>query len=221
MPNVPQKGKIIIKKTGEVFSSVKESDGFYQPVYALDGLAGAEYQIIALEDIYTPDGTLSLTVTNKRIIGKVQVIKISSKDHGKKLSGAEFEIYLDINGNKAFDPDVDTLYGKLSETETGVYELDGLTHGGYLLFESKAPEGFQKDDRFFYFQIASDGEVITIENERGVGFVNEPVPTVPGEPSSPQTGDNSHIWLWILLASGSLAGVIAISIVGRKKRKSL
>ena len=39
--------------------------------------------------------------------------------------------------------------------------------------------------------------------------------------SSPQTGDNSHIWLWILLASGSLAGVIAISIVGRKKRKSL
>ena len=172
-------------------------------------------------DINTDGQVISLTITNKRIIGKVQVIKISSKDHEKKLSGAEFEIYLDVNGNKAFDPGIDTLYGKLSETELGVYELDGLTRGGYLLFESKAPEGFQKDDRYFYFQITSDGEVIMIENEKGVGFVNEPIPTAPSEASSPQTGDNSHIRLWILLASGSLAGVIAISIVGRKKRKSL
>ena len=172
-------------------------------------------------DINTDGQVISLTVTNKRIIGKVQVIKISSKDHEKKLSGAEFEIYLDVNGNKAFDPDIDTLYGKLSETELGMYELDGLTHGGYLLFESKAPEGFQKDDRYFYFQITSDGEVIMIENEKGVGFVNEPIPTAPSEPSSPQTGDNSHIRLWILLASGSLAGIIAITLVGRKKRKSL
>ena len=172
-------------------------------------------------DINTDGQVISLTITNKRIIGKVQVIKISSKDHERKLSGAEFEIYLDVNGNKVFDPGIDTLYGKLSETELGVYELDGLTRGGYLLFESKAPEGFQKDDRYFYFKIVSDGEVITIENERGVGFVNEPVPTAPDEPSSPQTGDNSHIRLWILLASGSLAGIIAITLVGREKRKSL
>lgn len=65
------------------------------------------------------------------------------------LSGAEFEIYLDVNGNQTFDPGIDTLIGKLTESETGFYEMDGLKHNGYFLFESKAPEGFQKDDRYF------------------------------------------------------------------------
>lgn len=56
--NVAQKGVIHIKKTGEVFSSVTESDGIYQPVYSVQGLPGAVYEITAAEDIYTLDGTL-------------------------------------------------------------------------------------------------------------------------------------------------------------------
>ncbi len=31
--NMPQKGQITITKTGEVFASVQENDGLYQPVY--------------------------------------------------------------------------------------------------------------------------------------------------------------------------------------------
>lgn len=166
---------------------------------------------------------LSLTAVNKHVTGKVQVVKISSKDHSKLLSGAEFEIYLDVNGNQTFDPGIDTLIGKLTESEIGFYEMDGLKHNGYFLFESKAPDGFQKDDRYFYFQIKNNRETVMVENEKGVGFVNEPVPTphTPGDPSSPQTGDNSHILLWILLASGSLIAVITLTFAGRKKRKSL
>lgn len=57
-PNMPQKGTITVSKSGEVFSSVTEADGLYQPVYALAGLAGAVYEITAAEDIITPDGTL-------------------------------------------------------------------------------------------------------------------------------------------------------------------
>ena len=56
-----QKGQITISKTGEVFSSVTETDGIYQPVYAEGGLAGAVYALTAAEDVYTPDGTLRLT----------------------------------------------------------------------------------------------------------------------------------------------------------------
>ena len=56
--NMPQKGVIKISKTGEVFASVAESDGVYQPVYSVQGLPGAVYEITAAEDIYTPDGTL-------------------------------------------------------------------------------------------------------------------------------------------------------------------
>lgn len=73
---------------------------------------------------------------------------------------------------------------------------------------------------YFYFQISSDGETVTVENEKGVGFVNEPVPTPhqPGDPSSPPDRGNSHILLWIILASGSLAMLVILSIAGRKKR---
>ena len=57
-PNTAQKGVIRISKSGEVFSSVTEADGIYQPVFTVKGLAGAVYEITAAEDIITPDGTL-------------------------------------------------------------------------------------------------------------------------------------------------------------------
>ena len=56
--NMPQKGQLTISKSGEVFASVQENDGLYQPVYEVQGLPGAVYDVIADEDIYTGDGTL-------------------------------------------------------------------------------------------------------------------------------------------------------------------
>ena len=56
--NLAQKGTITVSKSGEVFSSVSENNGLYQPVYAVSGLEGAVYEITAAEDIYTLDGTL-------------------------------------------------------------------------------------------------------------------------------------------------------------------
>lgn len=56
--NAPQKGVIKLRKSGEIFSSVSESDGFYQPVYEAKGLSGAVFEITAAEDIITLDGTL-------------------------------------------------------------------------------------------------------------------------------------------------------------------
>lgn len=56
--NMAQKGKILIYKTGEVFSSVIEQNGFFQPAYSMKGLDGTVYEIAAKEDICTPDGTL-------------------------------------------------------------------------------------------------------------------------------------------------------------------
>ena len=56
--NMAQKGTITVSKSGEVFSSVNEAGGLYQPVYTVRGLEGAVYEITAAEDIYTLDGTL-------------------------------------------------------------------------------------------------------------------------------------------------------------------
>ena len=56
--NMPQKGVIRVSKSGEAFASVIETNGIWQPVYEVQGLEGAVYEIVAAEDIYTPDGTL-------------------------------------------------------------------------------------------------------------------------------------------------------------------
>ena len=172
--------------------------------------------------------TVSETAVNERQKVVISLLKKLESDNtygvglGEEYKNIRFGLYLDVNGNKAYDPDIDTLYGELSEADTGVYELSGLKHGGYLLLETKAPDGFTKDDRYFYFPIQKDGETVIVENEIGVGFTNEPIPTpTPKYPDSPQTGDNSKLWLWILLASGSLTVLITVSIVSRKKRKAL
>lgn len=57
-PNTAQKGVIKISKSGEVLSFVTEADGLYHPVFSVQGLPGAVYEITAAEDIITPDGTL-------------------------------------------------------------------------------------------------------------------------------------------------------------------
>lgn len=56
--NIAQKGTITVSKTGEVFSTVSQTDRLCQPVYETKGLQGAVYEITAAEDVYTLDGTL-------------------------------------------------------------------------------------------------------------------------------------------------------------------
>lgn len=58
--NIAQKGTITVSKEGEVFSHVAEAGGLYQPQYEVQGQPGAVYDITALEDIVTPDGTVHL-----------------------------------------------------------------------------------------------------------------------------------------------------------------
>lgn len=93
--NAPQKGTIQITKTGEVFSSVVESNGVYQPIYENENLEGVVYEIIANEDIYTQDGTLRAkkgevvdTITTKKkngatskplYLGKYEVLEKQAK----------------------------------------------------------------------------------------------------------------------------------------------
>ena len=66
----PQKGKISVLKKGEMFSSVKEENGVFMPIYSEKGLKGAEFEVTAAEDIYTADGTLRIKAgeTADRII---------------------------------------------------------------------------------------------------------------------------------------------------------
>ncbi len=68
--NIAQKGTITVGKTGEVFSSVTETDGIYQPVYAVGNVPDTHYVITAVGDIYTPDGTLRYQ--DEQVVARLQ-----------------------------------------------------------------------------------------------------------------------------------------------------
>lgn len=172
----------------------------------------------------TKDGELlSLAITNEFVSGTVRVIKLCQEDNNKRLGGAIFELYIDTDNNGVFDPNVDKLVGTLTEKELGVYEYGNLRYGGYFVYESKAPDEYIKDDRYFYFKITEAGQTVVIENEKGVGFVNEPIPIPepePEVPTSPQTGDNTNVWSAVVVGLTSLVVITIISIKLKKYNKS-
>lgn len=116
---------------------------------------------------------IEVEIENTRIRGTVQLTKTDRDYPDNKLTGAEFTVYRDSNGNKELDAD-DALLGTLTETGIGVYEMPDLLYGGYIVKETKAPEGFYLDDNAYYFEITEDGKTVTVENEAGKGFVNAP-----------------------------------------------
>ena len=116
---------------------------------------------------------IEVEIENTRICGTVQLTKVDKDYPDNKLTGAEFTVYRDSNGNKELDAD-DELVGTLTETGIGVYEISDLLYGGYYVKETKAPEGFYLDGNAYYFEITEDGKIVTVENEAGKGFVNAP-----------------------------------------------
>lgn len=135
-----------------------------------DSLKHAE-QIITIEN--EPDSGLFL---NTPIKGSVELKKVDAEYPENKLSGAEFEIYNDVDGDGKYTEGTDTLYYRtVEETETGIYRLSDIRYGKYLIHETKAPEGFYLDKNYYGFSITENGKTEIVENEAGKGFVNEPI----------------------------------------------
>ena len=131
--------------------------------------------ILALEmhHVYVDsDGeTIEIVMTNEHIKGNVLLTKFDADYPENKLTGAVFAVYLDVNGDGKLD-DGDIFVADLAETEKGLYELKDLPYGKYLLLETVAPEGFEKDENAYPFEIRENGETVAVENETGIGFFN-------------------------------------------------
>ncbi len=123
----------------------------------------------------TDEEVIEITIENEFITGSVKTTKVDKEYPDNKLSGAVFEVYVDVDGNGEFDPEIDLFVGAMTETEDGIYEMHDLRYNGYFLYEKTAPEGFLKDDGYHYFEIRNDGETVIVENEAGVGFTNQPI----------------------------------------------
>ena len=114
---------------------------------------------------------VEISLANERIYGNLRLTKVDKDYPDNKLTGAEFEVYRDTNGNKELD-EGDELLGKMEETSTGIYEMTHIEYGGVFVKETKAPEGFLLDENAYYVEIAEHGKIYEVENEAGKGFVN-------------------------------------------------
>ena len=114
---------------------------------------------------------VEISLANERIYGDLRLTKVDKDYPDNKLTGAEFEVYRDTNGNKKLDEGDEPL-GKLEETSTGIYEMSHILYGGVFVRETKAPEGFLLDENAYYVEITENGKIYEVENEAGIGFTN-------------------------------------------------
>ena len=114
---------------------------------------------------------VEISLVNERVYGDLRLTKVDKNYPDNKLTGAEFEVYRDTNGNKELD-EGDELLGKLEETSTGIYEMSHILYGGVFVKETKAPEGFLLDENAYYVEITENGKIYEVENEAGIGFTN-------------------------------------------------
>lgn len=157
-PNTPQKGTITITKTGEVFASVSNSGDIYQPVYSVQGLSGAVYEVTAAEDIITPDGTLryakgtvvatvktgddGTAVTEPLYLGKYEIKEITAP-YGMVLSDEIHTVELTYAGQEV----------SITETATGFYNERQRV-------EISLSKLMEQDERF---QIGMNDEILSVQ----------------------------------------------------------
>lgn len=141
--NTAQKGKISVRKTGDIFTRVNKAssaytdeDGnlienptTYTPVFETGNLAGAVFQVIASEDIITADGTVRA---------------------------------------KAGD-----VVAELITDENGYAETDLLYLGKYEVKEITAPNGYVLNSKSQFIELVYAGQEIEVRDTVNAAFVND------------------------------------------------
>ena len=141
--NTAQKGKISVRKTGDIFARVQrtssaytdeagnliENPATYTPVFEIGNLAGAVFQVIASEDIITADGTVRA---------------------------------------KAGD-----VVAELITDENGYAETDLLYLGKYEVKEIRAPYGYVLNSESQFVELVYAGQEIEVRDTVNAAFVND------------------------------------------------
>ncbi len=141
--NTAQKGKISVRKTGDIFTSVTTASSAYTdengemivnpttntPVFASGNLSGAVFQVIAAEDIITLDGT----------------VRASAGD----------------------------VVSEITTDENGYAESDLLYLGKYEIKEITAPYGYVQNTESQFVGLTYAGQEIAVLDTVNTSFVND------------------------------------------------
>ena len=192
--------------TAEATFTPKAPTGEVEMTFTFDARElTAETEVVVFETLYRDklefathaditDG--DQTVKILPLHGSISTIKVDAGDSQHRLSGAVFGIYRDVNGDGRYTEGIDTFVGNMREKGTGVYELDGLLYGKFLIHEKQAPSGFSQDKNYYSFEITRDGEKVQFEVKPGRNFPNS---------AFPKTGSSNH---------GVYAALLALAVSG-------
>ncbi|UUN18368.1 choice-of-anchor A family protein [Bacillus cereus] len=93
-------------------------------------------------------------VTNEKVTGQFEIVKVDAEDKTRLLSGAEFEVYKD--GKKV---------AELKTDESGKVMSPKLPLGEYTVKETKAPAGYKLSNKEWKVTIQNEKEVVKVEAE--------------------------------------------------------
>ena len=192
--------------TAEATFTPKATTGEVEMTFSFDARElTAETEVVVFETLYRNGIEIAVhadiedegqTVKILPLHGSISTIKVDAGDSQHRLSGAVFGIYRDVNGDGRYTEGIDTFVGNMREKETGVYELDGLLYGKFLIHEKQAPSGFSQDKNYYSFEITRDGEKVQFEVKPGMNFPNS---------AFPKTGSSNH---------GVYAALLALVVSG-------
>lgn len=192
--------------TAEATFTPKATTGEVEMTFTFDARElTVETEVVVFETLYRDDlefaahadiSDADQTVKILPLHGSISTIKVDAGDSQHRLSGAVFGIYRDVNGDGRYTEGIDTFVGNMRERETGVYELDGLLYGKFLIHEKQAPSGFSQDKNYYSFEITRDGEKVQFEVKPGMNFPNS---------AFPKTGSSNH---------GVYAALLALVVSG-------
>ena len=118
--------------------------------------------------------TATLDFTNIPI-GKIVLNKVDADNTSKYVPGSVYTVYKDVNGNGTYEKDIDTFVKNLTDNN-GIYSLDEVPYGKYLVKEISAPTGYLVDENYYPVNIDSANAEKTVSNtDDGKIFVEHPV----------------------------------------------
>ena len=142
-----------------------EGDAANTSSATIDGKTVKELNVIEMKD--------------HKIRGDLILYKID--DDGNKLEGATFTLYRSDESKDTKSPvktsgstgsykyDESGEVQELSVNSEGILNVTGLPYGTYRIYEEKAPDGYNKDDRAKKFEIGANRAVAELS------FVNSPI----------------------------------------------
>ena len=144
------------------------------------------------------DGTMiTQTITNTKIVTKLNLIKVEKNNKKNLLNNAEFALYT-ANDNYTYE-ESNLVTNKIKTGSDGRATVNGLVPGKYVLKETKAPEGYSlsanvwqvlvKDDQSVEVKLNGDD---VAESDDGAFFI-ENIKLY----SLPSTGGSGIYWYMI------------------------